>query len=326
MVGLSESDRFLFVGDVHVRHTRPTSRVDDFEASVCDALRWCVQTANRFSCPLVFGGDLGHYPKWTHDLFFRVLDILNESRTPMYTVIGNHDVIRRSHDTWPVCSLGRMVQVSPLKVIPGPFLSFGRWRLWPFHSDVAATQQLIEGKWKTREPKQPGLLDVAVAHAPVGAVEHYGQLGVQDLNIPYFDLACFADIHKGFKPWKMKSGCTAINVGALERMDKSEMRRRVQVALIDQTPDGRLIVDYLPVPVGSVEEVFNPHLWQTKPATTLAAAPEEQSVEDTHGHMFLQELEVLSKQQLDVRQLIHSVGKELKFESSVINLVLETMK
>lgn len=286
----------LFVGDVHLRPSTPVARIDDYCQSVLNALDWCVRAANKADARLVFGGDLGHKPDWPISLLYQTASILRRAKYLPLSAVGNHDVPGRLYTDYKRWALGILEDMGVLKVPVGRDGGSGTYvhdwiRLHFFPDSARCTEQLLAGTWDSGFKRTPGtsLAEVAIAHAPVGATDAWGMVDVKTLNIPWLDMVCFADIHDGFDPWTMESGCVAVNCGALERMTRTEYGRQPHVCLI-KNAGGQLYYSYLNVPVQPPELVFNPHIVHAHQHSAAEAVAKNSS-----GKGFLQGVKVLQE-------------------------------
>jgi len=87
------------VSDIHARYLAPENRIDDnfFEDVVLGKVRNILQIAKDRGCAAIAqAGDLWDNPNPTRYVVSKVMRLLLEFNIPMYTVIGQHDMIMRN--------------------------------------------------------------------------------------------------------------------------------------------------------------------------------------------------------------------------------------
>lgn len=231
----------LYVSDIHVWHTNPRSRLDDYKESCLHMLEKVGQCAKKHRVEaILLGGDVGHDTDWPISLFHEVREIMCEWPCPVYTAVGNHDMDNYALETYKRRGLGALEQVGVLEV--GDLVEIGQdWRVEFFHAGQPKAKQLMAGAWHPERVKD-GRVEVAVAHIPVGPYSVGTHIvGVDKLFVPFFDLLCVADIHMRFKPRELITGCTVLNPGPLERRSIAEKDEGGRVALIDKDKTIRYI-------------------------------------------------------------------------------------
>jgi len=85
--------RFFFLTDLHLHHTNPSSRKDDYPQAMLDKLSYIANSATEQNIDFVIiGGDIWHAKAQPDEYVVRVLHTLQEFQCPIYTIIGNHDI------------------------------------------------------------------------------------------------------------------------------------------------------------------------------------------------------------------------------------------
>lgn len=108
--------RVLFVGDLHLSHTKPISRKDDYSETMKGKIEQLVQLYRAAECDLVlFSGDIWHTTKQPHSYMVDILQIFSMFEGNAYTVVGNHDIVYARTDTVNKTPLGILLASGYLK-------------------------------------------------------------------------------------------------------------------------------------------------------------------------------------------------------------------
>lgn len=301
------SKRIFYVGDVHVWHTTPRSRVDNYRQACLDILRRVGEFAEYYKAEAVlFGGDLGHDTDWPISLFHDVDEVLRAYPCPRYTAVGNHDMDGYNLDTWKKKGLGALVKSGAIQVQNLVEIGEG-FRVEFFHAGEQRSKDLIEGTYKPGRAKD-GRLEIAVAHVPVGPMGGGHMIGVDTLNIPFFDVVCVADIHMQFCR-RLESGCWVINPGPLERRSIAEKDEGGCIYEINDKFD----ISLAKLGVGRGDEVF--------------VAPAEKKVEKVLGKDFLEVMaQIRDEPQVPLVEQLRTMGNLLGTEAEAMDLLLGELK
>lgn len=304
---------FVYIGDLHLRSSTPRARVDSFKDSILELLQWIVDYSNATNLPggaLIFGGDIFHAPDQSASLISSAADILKQSKYPVLTAVGNHDIVGNYVPSYKCNALGLLERMDVITVNSGTYWKtiVGNITYHVFNYDVDwySTMQTIGSNLDSTS------LHVGVCHAPVGSKTGYGELDVKDLNIEGFDLVCFADIHTGFPKTKIGQKTYAINPGAVERLTSVELNRKCQIAFIDFTQKPN--VKYIDLPVKSAKTVFKPTYFMQN--TTSIDKKKANKIVTT-----------LSNQPaaISVKELLVAEAKRRKVKSEIVDLIMETI-
>ena len=78
--------------DLHLRHTNPISRSDNYAETCLRKLEQVVAFCNNKNSALLIAGDT--FEKPDNPIWFvnRVIEILNRADFPIYAIAGNHDL------------------------------------------------------------------------------------------------------------------------------------------------------------------------------------------------------------------------------------------
>jgi hypothetical protein len=234
----------VYFTDSHIRLSPTKRRTDDLFAAQLKKLRWIANRAKELNSDFVLcGGDFGDSWDWKISMINKVSEVLKEFTVPIYTIIGNHDVPGRNPDLWKDTGIGLLDSVGLIKVLPNATrVDFDWLAVTGFDSDRPETDSLVSGKFM--QDKLPNKVNLAVAHANVGAETTPFCKGHKELFINSFDVALFGDVHPGWPIYKSITGCTICNPGALSRLTKAEMDRIPRVTIIYE--DGTVVEEEVP--------------------------------------------------------------------------------
>lgn len=231
------TERIVYITDLHLRLTTPSSRKDNYLQQSTKVLKWIIRFAEKINATaIVHGGDIGDSWDWKISLIKHVSDLLRSTRIPFYSVIGNHDLPGKNYDELPNTAISLLADNGLIKII-SPDLNnlvptkIGKFDLYGFHADHPRTEQLLAGKINI--PKSKKSISIAVVHAAIGAEDTPYCRGVQSLFIPDFDFACFGDIHTGWSGFESLSGCVMLNPGSTCKLKKSDIGRTPRLVVID---------------------------------------------------------------------------------------------
>jgi len=262
----------IFFTDVHISKLTPKSARESCWQTVSTALSWVADLAVELNAEVILcGGDITDKYNWPSFDSYQLWRLFNKFPSPVYTVVGNHDIpganlsllsfsglgqiINPNFDMW-----GASLNIGPggVKIIDtvqqfGPFRVVGYQWNDPLLEEVPLNYTRIEEKFNKIPLEKGEHVNILVSHATVGPNKtdycpDYTQLEI-DSRI---DFALFGDIHTGFGPVKLKNGVTAGNPGALYRRSFAEKDNIPGVFII--WPDKK--IEWREIPHVKPEEAF----------------------------------------------------------------------
>ena len=84
---------FFYLADLHISDIKPINRQDSVKQASLYKLEYVLKEAQRQSAKVVLGGDIFETPKPSYSLLNSVMELLKTYKVPVYSIIGNHDVI-----------------------------------------------------------------------------------------------------------------------------------------------------------------------------------------------------------------------------------------
>lgn len=242
--------RLLYTGDWHLRGTNPRNRLDDYKEALKAKLREVFNLAEKWDvAAIVVPGDIFDRPEVSIAVLLEYAEVLKESKKPIYTTPGNHDIYGYNVATYWRSSLRLLSMLVPqLTVVTDPkevqvFTDGVRTAVeitfMPYSAkmDINGYGYGPEAGTYTEGPinnySQPYRIHVAhgmlLDHKP--PFDRYTL--IQDVQTTA-DMVLTGHDHLGYGIYKRPDGKVFCNLGALPRLSASinEIERSVQVALI----------------------------------------------------------------------------------------------
>ncbi len=260
--------RFVWRTDVHLSDTPPSSRKDDWTATVLDKLRQVGEIARKVRADAVIdGGDFFHVKspsRNSHELIRRTAEAHAAYPCPVYANVGNHDCVYGDY---------AYLEQQPLGVL---FATGVFRRLYDEHECV-----FVRDGYKVRVVGVPyhgtqydldrfrrirkGDEDILVCVAHVLASAKGGSMFEGEDIIAYDALAafepdvfCFGHWHKD-QGVEVVGGKTIVNIGSLTRgsLSQDESERRPAAAVLSFAPGQSPQVQVVRLRAAPAAEVFD---------------------------------------------------------------------
>ena len=242
------------------------------------ALTWIADLAKSINPELIIcGGDTIDSWDWTSSNTYKLSELFNQFPSPVYAVIGNHDVNSGNLSLVSWSGIGQLHANCPnFKIFYTP-LSTENFLVFPYHWHDKRTHNHTKYDLWYPESFKTDKCTVLVSHASITRDKcDYGHHW-KELEIPdFFKIALFGDIHTGFGPHKL--GKTVVgNPGALYRKRVDERDNVPAVFVV--WPDGKIDKYVIPqIPddqVFKLEEIAEKSKWKT---LNLQAAIQAKSI------------------------------------------------
>lgn len=102
----------ILTADWHIRGDRPVCRTDDYMEAQRKKIVFILSLANRYKCPILVAGDVGHRAIWGDKLlnwfirkYFASVETINSS-VEIIAICGQHDLPNHRLDKWEEAGLG----------------------------------------------------------------------------------------------------------------------------------------------------------------------------------------------------------------------------
>lgn len=302
-------ERIVYITDLHLRSSTPSSRKDNYLEQTLKVLDWVFRYATRIKATaIVCGGDLGHRWDWKISLINQAATVFKKYSIPFYTVIGNHDIPGKNYDVLPDTAIYLLAKLGIIKLISTDLntpTTIGRFELHGFNADTPHTENLLAGKISVPDSDN---VKVAVIHAAVGAENTPYCRGIKTLFIPDFDFACFGDIHTGWPTFKSLTDCIMVNPGAATKLTKAEIGRVPKLVILNSDKTFKEVR----LPYFKDEEMFD-----------LEKLKEEEA---SIGNQFIISLASRETTYQDPIQYVKTIAKKSKISKPALELLLAEIK
>lgn len=224
------------LSDVHLRHTNPISRSDNYAETCLRKLEQVVAFCNTRGSTLLIGGDI--FDKPDNPIWFvnRVIDILNELEHPAYAIAGNHDLKYHNVENLQESSLWTLGEAVDNLYLTHTYQPLGHnIRLHPYPFGVEPGSDPTEGHY-----------NILMLHTPIFENEvpwfMPDAMTADQLvaKYPGFDLYCVGDIHQTCITDKV------INTGSMMRSTKAQKEHRPCFVTVD-TETGEKEITYFEI-------------------------------------------------------------------------------
>lgn len=314
-------NKFIFVGDLHLRGNNPRNRIDDYQTAADNKLYEILRMAGEIEADaILIPGDIWDRPEVSIGVLLHYASILNKSTCPIYTTVGNHDIYGYNLSTYARSSL-RLLEllVSDLHVIGLD----RRTAVGMVDSYITATPYSgdidIDGfgyGFNDGNNGYDGTPRIHIAHGML--LDHkppFDRYTLVDDCKTDADLILTGHDHTGFGIIKRSDGKIFCNPGALMRMSASinEIERPVQVAVI--TVD-KSQIDVQLVPLASAkpgDEVLD--------RSKIDEAKARQYAMDNFSMLI--QTHVGQSATVDINQIVDAIAKQEEYAPEVVKTALE---
>lgn len=272
--------KFLYFGDFHHRQKAPSSRIDDWEASILDKITEIKQLASQHNVSAMLQpGDFLDAPKVSDEFIYQIIaqwsnldvnqlvlklmsgelkaeDLYDEILKNILKigVVGNHELFGHSNKAFNKTSLSLLSQIGFMNLVTkdNPIILKSDEGFTVaitgsnYHADIDRDKShkdyIVE--------KKLGDFHIHLVHG-YGTVQDFGTLiphtKIQELGSTEADLTIMGHDHIGFDPVEI-NGKWFVNPGAPVRLsnDAKEMARQPKVMLVEFGKNG-LKLDMIPL-------------------------------------------------------------------------------
>ena len=190
--------KLMLISDIHARYLSPENRTDDFFEALLYKLGQVRKIADKHKCEAILqAGDLFDSPEPSRYVQSKILREVRKLKVPIYTVIGQHDMIFRNWKNLDRTATYLLESAGVLTIVglDGEPVDLGGGVLvhgLSFEQDFALPKP-VEGKF-----------NILIAHASVGTRPLYpGHVLPSPREFihkhPGFDMVIVGDIHYAFE-------------------------------------------------------------------------------------------------------------------------------
>lgn len=305
---------FIYCADTHIKGKNPENRIGNFYQDLMAKIKEIIFIAKKHSVDfIVHGGDLFNSPDVSNIMIDEFIDLVEQSKIIWYVIFGNHDEFGHSPELSKSSALAHIFRRSKyIKHLDTEILNASK------QEGVDAVLQgfdyyhLIES-----DIKEKGLMckypkakfKIAVPHAFITLkpfLPHVMHIRAKNVKTD-FDIILCSHYHSA---WNIKefNGAKFVNLGAIGRQGIDEINRTPQVLLVDTDTKKLEIIKLKSAKPG--KEVFDLEKVEKRKAF-------EQNIDN-----FIESLDNVKFQSLDIIGRIMEIGKEKNIEKEVIEEVI----
>jgi len=246
--------KILFITDLHLRASKPVSRLDDDFAATLLAKIAQVRDMSEDADVVIMGGDIFDRPDAPHSVVIRAMREFKKFKIPVYTIVGNHDVYGYQGTTVGSTALGELFEsgaVERLDFMEIPATKAGKpVRIYGLHA-------FNDTKWAV-PAADDNECRILIAHKmltdkPIPNTECHLVSDVAKLTNAHLVLS--GDIH--YPHNTVVNGIPFINPGSLGRLSIVDRDRVPQAAIITFDDYGNMELDIEPLKTRPSESLFN---------------------------------------------------------------------
>ena len=298
--------KFLFYTDTHYKDHAPKGRIDNVMDSQFDELRDILELSREHDVDfLIHGGDFFDNRKPSHQLVVHMLDWFTLLHLPVYTAIGNHDLLGYNLDSVKNSGLGVLLESGAVDKID-TFLEFS-----DSNTVIRAVHSTLDFEQKyVFLDKDKEKVKIAISHNYVIPTETmpYGFIHPRDIKTDA-DLVLCGHYHTPFDHVEGKTRW--INPGSISRWSIADRHKMPQVLLVE-VKDGTYTVKFIPLKSAKPGfDIFDVDL--------INSSKEH----DKDIEAFAKSLESISFQAVDIEGMIKEVGAKQQIEQPILDIILK---
>jgi DNA repair exonuclease SbcCD nuclease subunit len=232
----------LLTSDWHIRGDRPICRTDDYANAQWDKIKFILDTANEYNCPILIAGDIGHRPHWGDKLLNQTIDLFQRKDVSAIAIVGQHDLPNHRLNKWEEGSVGILNKALgnsnyySFEILRGDFRCFrGRHRIYPSHYSTKLYSPVDLKEKSLREFHNSRT--IALAHQMVIKSQDDKLWEAQKANhakgllrkFPCYDLIVCGDNHQSFVVEHERR--LLVNPGSIMRMSANQIDFKPRVYL-----------------------------------------------------------------------------------------------
>lgn len=260
--------RLVWRTDVHLSDTPPSSRRDDWAATVLDKLRQVGEVARKVGASAVIdGGDFFHVKspsRNSHELIRRTAEVHAAYPCPVYGNVGNHDCVYGDYAYLDQQPLGVLFATGVFRRLYDEHeyvVEQGGYKVRVVGVPYHGTQYDLDRFRRIRKGDEDVLVCVAhvLASAKGGSMFEGEDIIAYDALAAFEpDVFCFGHWHKD-QGVEVVGGKTIINVGSLTRgsLSQDEVERKPACAVMSFAPGHPPQVQVVRLRVAPASEVFD---------------------------------------------------------------------
>jgi DNA repair protein SbcD/Mre11 len=249
--------KIVFGTDLHLRATKPLSRLDDdFLETLLDKMDQ-VREYSKDADLVILGGDIFDRPDVPHSVVLKTIRTLSKFQVPLYTIVGNHDIFGYQGTTVDSTALGVLFESGCIKKLDvlGPKEGI----------DIYGLHAYDKTTWEV--PPSSGV-KILVAHKMLTnkSIPNANCIMIKDVAMSTnADIILSGDIH--YPHIEEINGKIFINPGSLARLSITDRYRYPQVSIITIEDSGEINHSTEPLNSRPAETLFDINAYSNRMAS-----------------------------------------------------------
>jgi DNA repair exonuclease SbcCD nuclease subunit len=200
--------KIVFATDLHLRYTAPVSRNDDenYFKNILNKIKYLIDFSNSNCDLIIFGGDIFDKPDIPYSLLITFIKELKNSKKPILSIIGNHDIYGYNGDSINKSAIGVLFENKIIKKLDNIVFENEKIRIKGIH----CFSELILNDYKE------GYYNIAVIHKPITNLPIPNAIKINDIaETNKYNLLLCGDIHQPLE--YIHANSIILNPGSLAR-------------------------------------------------------------------------------------------------------------
>ncbi len=303
--------KFIYLQDTHIKGVNPINRIGNYYQDIMLKIKETLNIAKKMKVDyIVHGGDLFDSANVSNIMVDDFIDLVEKFEIKWYILPGNHDCIGHNWELSKASSLAHIFRRSKLieELTLKPNIKKFNYIIQGFRYYHNIEETIKEKGLFCEVPKAP--FKIAIVHALITQQSLMPQI----MHIPIKDIKTDFNIvlvaHNHLQ-WGIieQNGTKFVNIGCLGRRKIDEVKIAPQIAYIDTEIQEIKFISLKSAKKG--DEVFN--LEKIEIAKTF-----EQDIDN-----FINSLDNVKFQSLDLRGLVEFLAKENNIDNEVKNEVIK---
>jgi len=299
--------KFMWINDIHLRGRNSVHRIGNYFEDVLEKLQEVADIYQKNKCEfLIIAGDLFDSHTVSNSVVDEFVDIIEDNGIKVYLIYGNHDLINCNLVASKASSVSHILRRSE---------SFNHLLPYEVFEDCEFLGIDYQFNIEDKIRKNGIIFDetdrfkIAVIHAFITEKPFHPNVNyvmAKDIKTNA-DLVICSHFHEEFD---IKSKNTRfVNLGAFGRLSVSEAKKQPKVALVNTESQEVTILELMSAKKG--HEIFDLTKYNE-------LKKNKKDIKD-----FLERLNNVEWQSMDIKSQIAKIGKEEKIEENVIDYIFE---
>lgn len=232
---------FVFITDLHCK-SASNVRTGDFMEDICNKLQFVVNYANENGASILIGGDLFDKPSVPDIVKNKIIPILLESKNPIYSINGNHDVLFSSDELAEKTSYYLLDKANIIQDFTG--------------TTIELDNVIISNEIPVIQRGKPQII---VFHGFLNQDDGKWTFHYQDIEAGITDKVyiLLGHDHVEYEPLKFQDNIKIFRPGSFTRVTREDASMRQPKLLHIKVLDDRLVNKLVEIPARPFSEIFH---------------------------------------------------------------------